>query len=195
MQDQSLEAARWLNRPAVTSLAADRLSVVTDARTDFWRDTHYGFIRDTGHALLVEQPGSFTAELRVEGAYEHLYDQAGLMVRIDERRWVKTGVELTDGKLSLSTVVTDHRSDWSIAPLDGDLTDVRLRVTVQAGSLRVQASLDGVTWPLLRLAPFPASDRYDVGPMAATPERAGLRATFSGFRCGPPSAKALHDLS
>lgn len=195
MQNQSFEAASWLNRPGTSSVAADRLTVVTDPNTDFWRDTYYGYARDTGHALLVEQPGRFTAELRVEARYQRLYDQAGLMVRIDDRRWLKTGVELTDGKLYLSTVVTDARSDWSVTAMDGDLTDVRLRVTIDAGSVRVQASTDGATWPLLRLAPFPQSDRYGVGPMAATPEGAGLRVVFSGFRCGPASTKDLHDLS
>lgn len=195
MQAMALDKASWLNRPAAATLVGGELTVVTDAKTDFWRDTHYGFVRDTGHALLVEQPPSFTAELRVRGDYEALYDQAGLMVRIDDRRWVKTGVELTDGRLVLSTVVTDGRSDWSVAGVAGDLRDVRLRVTVDRGSLRVQASLDGVTWPLLRLAPVPPADRYQVGPMAAAPERAGFRAVFSGFRCGPASTKDLHDLS
>src|ERR1043166_99071 len=37
--------------------------------------------------------GDFTAELRVAARYEALYDQAGLMVRIDEANWVKAGVE------------------------------------------------------------------------------------------------------
>lgn len=195
MQTVSFESGAWLNRPSTTTVGPDELVMVTDAKTDFWRDTFYGFTRDTGHALLFEQGESFTAELRIRGRYEHLYDQAGLMVRIDERRWVKAGVEFTDGRTHLSTVVTDGRSDWSVAGLDGDLSDVRLRVTVAGASLRVQASTDTATWPLLRLAPFPGADRYQVGPMAATPERAGFRVAFSEFRCGPASTTPLHDLS
>ena len=195
MQTMALDVAKWLNRPATWSVEAGALTVVTDAKTDFWRETYYGYARDTGHALLVEQPSSFTAEIRVQGDYETLYDQAGLMVRIDDRRWVKTGVELTDGKLVLSTVVTDGRSDWSVTDFAGDLRDIRLRATVDRASLRVQASVDGVRWPLLRLAPLPPADRYQVGPMAATPERAGFKALFSEFRCGPASRKDLHDLS
>ena len=127
--------------------------------------------------------------------YEELYDQAGLMVRIDEQRWIKFGTELTDGVIFLSTVVTNGRSDWSVSSLAGNMSNLRLRVTVDRGYVRVQASTDDQTWPLLRLAPFPASERYRVGPVAATPERAGFRAIFTEFRCGPPTTKDLHDLT
>ncbi|WP_088348775.1 MULTISPECIES: DUF1349 domain-containing protein [Rhodomicrobium] len=195
MERVSLDGGTWLNRPSSASFADGVLTVATDAKTDFWRDTYYGFTRDSGHCLQFAQGSGFTAEIRVRGQYETLYDQAGLMVRLDERRWVKTGCELTDGRLFLSTVVTDGRSDWSVTDLAGDLSDIRLRVTVAGGSIRVQASLDGVFWPLLRLAPFPAADAYRVGPMAASPERAGFIAAFSDFRCGPPTTNALHDLT
>ena len=188
-------SGHWLNRPQVAQVEPDLLTFATDAKTDFWRDTYYGFTRDSGHALLFERSGGFTAEIRVRGSYEELYDQAGLMVRIDEQRWMKFGTELTDGAIFLSTVVTDGRSDWSVSSLAGDMSDVRLRLTVDRGYLRVQASVDGQSWPLLRLAPFPVSEQYWIGPMAATPERAGFRVSFSDFRCGLPTTKDLHDLT
>ena len=40
----------------------------------------------------------------------------GLMVRIDERRWLKAGVEFSDGQPMLSTVLTDEKSDWATMP-------------------------------------------------------------------------------
>ena len=111
--------------------------------------------------------------MRVTGKFESLYDQAGLMIRIDETRWVKTGVELTDGELFLSTVVTNGNSDWSVAKPFSELDDFYLRVTVKDGAMRIQASRTGTHWPLVRLAPFPVSERYLVGPWRARPsERA-----------------------
>lgn len=41
--------------------------------------------------------GDFTAELRNRGECRARCDQAGTMVRIDERHWVKAGIEFTDG--------------------------------------------------------------------------------------------------
>jgi uncharacterized protein len=189
------ENGNWLNEPSEWSRTSAELQVVTDQSTDFWRKTHYGFTRDKGHFLGFETKGDFTAELRVRARYEALYDQAGLMVRLDETRWVKAGVELSDGRGMLSSVLTDGISDWSIGVFDGNPAEFWLRATVSAGVLRLQASADGTTWPLMRLASFPQAATYRVGPMCCTPERAGLRVAFSDFRIGPPLHKDLHDLS
>jgi regulation of enolase protein 1 (concanavalin A-like superfamily) len=76
-----------------------------------------------------------------------------------------------------------------------DLEDFQIRVTVNNGALRIQASRDGKFWPLLRLAPFPVASRYQVGPTACTPERSGLTVNFSEFSIGPAITTDLHDLS
>ena len=41
--------------------------------------------------------GDFSAEVLVNGYYEELYDQAGLMLRVDALNWIKAGIEFTDG--------------------------------------------------------------------------------------------------
>lgn len=186
----------WLNPPASQDLQAASVTVVTDAKTDFWRETHYGFVRDTGHFLAFEAGQAFTAEVRVRAGYQALYDQAGLMIRSGSDLWVKCGVEYTDGRAALSTVLTRNQSDWSVTEASHDLRDVRIRATLKDGALRIQASVDGSTWPMLRLAPFdPGSNPVFVGPMCCTPERAGLRVDFTELRIGPPREAGLHDLS
>lgn len=185
----------WLNEPPSHRLDGGTLHVATGENTDFWRITSYGFIRDNGHCYGRSVAGDFTAQVRVRGRFAELYDQAGLMVRIDERRWLKAGVEYSDGQPMLSTVLTDERSDWATMPAPPLPDGFWLRVTVDQGAVRVQYSADGVTWPLLRLAPFPAAERYLVGPMCCTPQRAGLEVAFSDFTVGPPLGKDLHDLT
>jgi len=168
---------------------------VTDQATDFWCSTYYGFTRDTGHFFGREVRGDFTAQLRVRGRYDALYDQAGIMVRLDGAHWIKAGIEMSDGQALLGSVLTLGASDWATGPYAGNPDDFWIRVTVQEGALRLQASADGQRWPLSRLAPFPVAASYAVGPMCCTPERAGLAVRFSAFQVGPPLNKALHDLS
>ncbi len=73
----------WLNEPPEWRAEEGRLSVTTGLRTDFWRRTHYGFIRDNGHFYYQAIDRDFTAKVRIGGEYQALYDQAGLMIRID----------------------------------------------------------------------------------------------------------------
>jgi regulation of enolase protein 1 (concanavalin A-like superfamily) len=185
----------WLNKPASWRADRDSLTVVTEASTDFWRETHYGFTRDSGHFLGCRVEGAFTATLRIRAKYETLYDQAGIMLRVDAAHWIKAGIELSDGEALLSSVLTLGQSDWATGLCRGDPSDLWLRLTVRAGVLRLQSSQDGRRWPLLRLCPFPESGSYLVGPMCCTPERAGLEVVFSDFKVGPATERGLHDLS
>ncbi|MBF8774057.1 DUF1349 domain-containing protein [Pseudomonas fulva] len=189
------EQFSWLNEPESWSVENDVLDVVTDKDTDFWRKTFYGFERDSGHFFGALTGASFTAQVKVSGDFEELYDQAGLMVRVDALKWAKISVEINDGVLHLSTVVNNEVSDWSTSVFLGQHQAVWLRATVESGSLRVQASYDGLKWPLIRLAPFPNSESYLVGPMACSPKRGGLKVRFSDLTISPANGKELHDLS
>lgn len=190
-----LEKCQWLNEPERWTLSPECLTVTTDANTDFWQQTQYGFERDSGHFFGMRTDGDFTAQVRLRGNYSDLYDQAGLMVRIDAKHWIKAGVEVSDERLLLCSVLTNPQSDWATGPYDGDEAGFWLRVTVSGAVVRIQYSLDGLRWPLLRLAPFPAADSYLVGPVCCTPERSGLEVAFSEFSVTAPLQKALHDLS
>jgi len=191
----SIRLGRWLNEPATWSLDDNQLHVVTDKATDFWRETHYGFIRHNGHFFFLESTGDFTAQVHVRARFETLYDQAGLMIRLDGETWLKAGIEYNDGAPMLGSVLTVGKSDWATGPFNGDPADFHLRVTVADDVLRLQYSTEGVHWPLVRLAPFPKAASYQVGPMCCTPERAGLHVSFSDFSLAAPNGKALHDLS
>lgn len=104
---------QWLNAPQHWRHDGDEINVTVEAGTDFWRKTHYGFTRDNGHVYYATVAGDFTVEVKVRGAYRDLYDQAGLMVRIDDAHWIKTGIEFVHDVQYVSAVVTNDFSDWS----------------------------------------------------------------------------------
>ncbi|MBB3975193.1 hypothetical protein GGQ64_000369 [Rhizobium azooxidifex] len=184
----------WLNEPKEWSGDAQHLALRTDAGTDFWRKTFYGFERDSGHAYLAPVQGDFTASATVSGRYEALYDQAGLMLRLDAANWIKCGIEFTDGLMHFSVVVTRGVSDWSVIPLHGVSPDdpLSVRLTRHDDAVRVQFRFGESPWQMARLCPFSAGDAF-VGVTACSPEREGFEAVFSGLVVGPPIARALHD--
>ena len=182
----------WLNPPADFRLEDDGLWLRTRERTDFWRHTHYGFVHDDGHFLGVPAPEAFTAIATFEGRYETLYDQAGLMLRIDGANWVKLGIEHSDGITNFSIGVTRGNSDWSVVgqPLISGPQSVRL--TRMDGAIIAHFRRPDGGWQLMRVADFPDGAAM-LGPMACSPQRAGFEAIFSGFEIAPPIAHPLHD--
>lgn len=189
-----LAGGAWLNPPPDWSLEGGELRAVTGPKTDFWRATRYGFIRDNGHFYGCPTEPRFTATLRVRADYRELYDQAGIMVRVDAETWVKAGIEHTDGQAMLSSVLTAGRSDWAVAPWWGEPADLRLRASVADGVLRLQAAAATGGWTTIRLAPFPAVAAYQVGPMCCTPQREGLAVRFSDFSLTAEASTDPHDL-
>ncbi len=185
-----------MNPPHSVSERDGGLHVVTHDRTDFWRATFYGFTRDDGHFLYRTVAGDFTAEVVFEGRYETLYDQAGLMIRIDEKNWVKTGIEYTDGVTHLSAVATRDFSDWSVMPLPwAKDRPLALRLTRHAEAVRIQFKDEdeGDRWQMLRLAYLPPTPSVQIGVMCCSPQRQGFEAMFHTFNVGPAIDRALHD--
>jgi uncharacterized protein len=176
----------WLNEPPAWEARGETLIVTAGPQTDFWRTTHYGFVRDTGHCWFRPWDGDFVASVRVTGAYRDQYDQAGLMVRLDERVWLKCGVEFVDGLQHASAVVTRDHSDWSVAPLTTIPRSLWLRVSRTGPDVEVRYSVDGEHDELLRLSRLTDARRLLVGPMCAAPDGAGFEVTFEGFTVGPP---------
>lgn len=182
---------QWLNKPPDWQAGNERLRVITGANTDFWRITHYGFIRDNGHFYYDKRAGDFTVQVKIEAQYEALYDQAGIMIRLDSTNWIKAGVEYTDGSPHFSVVVTRDFSDWSVLPTDSG-GPVWLRLTRQGSAIRIQYSVDGIAFPMLRLAYFPESNDTLVGLMCCSPERGGFNVEFTEFKIGDPIATGPH---
>jgi hypothetical protein len=171
----------WYNEPAVWTAKGDAIIVTADPGTDFWRKTHYGFIRDNGHFCYQELARDFRCEVKVSGAYAALYDQAGLMVRVDAERWIKCGIEFVDGVQYVSAVVTRDFSDWSVVALPGSPASLWLRVVRTGPAVEISYSLDGSSFTMLRLAYLAEVEQMQVGPMCAAPQGPGFPVTFEGF--------------
>ncbi|MBW4502178.1 MAG: DUF1349 domain-containing protein [Scytonema hyalinum WJT4-NPBG1] len=168
----------WYNEPPVWNVQADTIHITSGAKTDFWRETHYGFIRDNGHFFYEQVQGDFVVEVKVSGEYQELYDQAGLMVRLNESHWLKCGIEFVDGVQQVSAVVTRDYSDWSVIPMPENPDAIWVRVTRRGSAVEVQYSLDGNDYTMLRLAYLTPVETVNVGVMCASPQGNGFPMKF-----------------
>ncbi|MET3925062.1 DUF1349 domain-containing protein [Devosia sp. 2618] len=186
---------RWINEPLHWTENGEGLAVRTALETDFWNNTFYDFLHDNGHFYHDEVSGDFTMSVTFKADYTALYDQAGLMVRVDGKNWIKAGIEYTDGELHFSTVVTrDDQSDWSMLSLPNAFRDgLNIRVTRHGTALRVQLQAETGQWRMARLAYLAMPQVVQAGMMCCSPTRAGLDVQFNNFRIGEPIEKRLHD--
>jgi uncharacterized protein len=173
---------RWLNEPREWNAKDDAIKVTSIEDTDFWRKTHYGFIRDSGHFYYQQVTGDFIAKVKVSGQYRDLYDQAGLMVRLDETYWLKCGIELVEGVQQVSAVVTRDYSDWSIVPMPHNPTAIWMQLTRQGSAIEVHYSLDGNKYTMLRMTYLTPVETLNVGLMCASPQGKGFLTTFEQFK-------------
>ena len=171
----------WYNEPATWSGNAKQLRMTAGPGTDFWRITHYDFIRDSGPFYFTAISGNFEASVKVSGEYRELYHQAGLMIRIDEENWIKTGIEYVDGVQQVSAVVTRLVSDWSVAPRNDNPASVWLKLLRKGDHVQISYSFDNADFLLLRLAYFPPVAGVQVGLFAAAPGEQSFQVVFEDF--------------
>ena len=183
---------QWLNEPLKWSEEGGIIQVTASQNTDFWRKTHYGFIRDNGHFFFETVTGDFIASAKISGKYEDLYDQAGLMIRLNKENWLKCGIELVKGIQCASTVVTRDYSDWSMVAISNNPDAVWLRVIRQDEAIKIYYSLDNAEYKLMRIAYLTANEELAVGMMCAAPEGNGFVTVFEQFKIQPClSAEAI----
>lgn len=108
--------------------------------------------------------GWFHSECRVKANSGLSTIGPGLMVRIDENRWVKSGplsLQIANG-FSAQSSPMENPTGQCPSPFK-ELEDFYIRITLKEGTMRIQASSNGSIWPLLRLAPFPKVSIISLG--------------------------------
>ena len=202
MMPNPLADADWLNRPAVCTSSDDEVTITTEPGTDFWQRTFYGFRASNAPAALLEVTGNVTFSVRVRADYQQRYDQAGVVVWLDEENWFKASVEHEDANGGrLGSVLTNHgQSDWATRDVPA-LTQVWLRLSRRGPDFRLEART-GSDWEQLRIFHVAALGATDptwghlpatavpaapvrLGVYACSPEDSTFTATFDEIDLRP----------
>lgn len=178
--------------------------ITPTAGIDYWSRTFYSpmVVKHDAQTLLTpiaaDLEATFTTAFTL--APRAQFDQAGIMVLVDDETWVKAGIEYTDGVPRLSCVVTNEGfSDWSTQlwtdwDADGRTTSIRVRVSkllpghAQGPALVFEAApwVEGATadtpaeWVQVRIASLRSGEKpWRMGLFAISPiEAAGCTARF-----------------
>ena len=181
----------WYHPPKIWHIQNSMLVIKSDAKTDYWQRTHYGFRADNGHFLYAEVSEDMILTTKVRFEPAHQYDQAGLMVRVSPECWIKTSVEYEpDEPNKLGVVVTNHGySDWSTQNISDECRELMLRIRREGNDYLVEYSLtedenpekNTPCWTQIRLTHLHGDDGerpIQCGLYACSPIDAGYSAAF-----------------
>jgi len=173
----------WYNEPDSWSQESEHLTIQVTPKTDYWRQTHYGFTVDDGPFYFQNIGGEFEMTVTIQGEYKSRFDQMGLMLRIDQTNWIKFGVEYLENHINISAVVTRDKSDWSMIKLQNIPSEVELKMIRRIDAVELLYRINSQSeYSLMRLAYFPEINPVKVGMMAASPDGEGFKAVFNNFK-------------
>lgn len=179
---QTLEKMQWFNEPEKWTVENQILSMFVTPKSDYWRISHYGFTVDDAPFYYALYGGEFEVKVKITGDYKNRFDQAGLMLRIDEQNYIKAGIEFVDGVYNLSTVVTHKTSDWSVIALEKPVPFIWIKAVRRLDAVEVFYSFDDKTYTMMRNAWMQDNTPMMVGVMGACPDGDGFNVKFENFK-------------
>lgn len=189
-----LQYATWLNPPQNCEITAEAITLRTEPRTDFWQRTFYGFAAANAPAALVRIDANVTFTVRVSADYRQRYDQAGVLLWLDEQNWFKASIEYenADGGRLGSVLTTAGQSDWATRDI-GPVEHIWFRLSRRGPDFLLEAKTQqweqlrvfhvaalGATdpaWGRLPAADVPAAS-VGLGVYACSPEQSSFTARF-----------------
>jgi hypothetical protein len=101
-----------------------------------------------------------------------MYDQCGLMVRLDSQNWIKVSTEYENEQVSrLGSVVTNlGYSDWATQDIQSSHREMWYRISKRGSDFLLESSFDGLDWHQLRITHLhKAAEAYEIGVYACSP--------------------------
>lgn len=173
----------WIRAPKQFEIGENRISIVTEPRTDLWQRTYYGFRNDNAPVLQMrtkEKYFSFT--VRTEFASKHRFDQCGVVMYLNSDNWLKASIEYENDRFQrLGSVVTNHGySDWATTDIDASIKSMWYRFSRRESDYCIECSEDGVNFKQMRICHvFEGAEEIRFGLYACSPEESSFEAVFT----------------
>ena len=184
----------WLVEPVAWQvLPPDGLSITAGPGTDLFVAPDGSGATRSAAMLVTQVRGEFLFSARVSAEHRARFDAGVLLLWIDERTSAKLCVELApSGRPMIVSVVTRGVSDDANA-FEVDGSEAWLRICRMGTAFALHASLDGVSWQLVRHSALPAGESVGVGFLSQSPTGSGVVATFRDIRLAPGSIADIRD--
>ena len=186
MHFEALENFEWLNDPENVRFENDAMIIYAKGGTDFWQSIHRGFHKDSGHFFYIRQADDFILTLKWRFAELKKFSQCGLMLRVDERNWLKTSImnEMPEDNMLASSLTIAGHSDWAGLRIADNIHEIWFRLQRVGDDYILFYSLDGQIYEKIRTAYLKGLEEVKVGAYIASPNEADFSAELQYIKLG-----------
>ena len=176
----------WTREPGNAVIKDDGVEMITEAGTDLWQRTYYGFQNDNAPVLQVRTDEKFFSfAVRTVFESKRRFDQCGICMYLDSENWLKASVEYENGEYQrLGSVVTNHGySDWATTDIPADVKEMWYRLSRRESDYCVECSADGIHYKQMRSCHmWEGAGEITFGIYACSPEQSSFKAVFGDMR-------------
>lgn len=176
----------WIREPKNVVIEDDRVEIITDAGTDLWQRTYYGFQNDNAPVLQVrssEKYFSFVVKTQFES--KQRFDQCGVVLYLDSENWLKASIEYENEEYQrLGSVVTNRGySDWATTDISASVKEMWYRLSRRESDYCIECSMDGVHFKQMRICHlWEGAGEITFGIYACSPEQSSFKAVFTDMQ-------------
>ncbi|MBD7970078.1 DUF1349 domain-containing protein [Paenibacillus gallinarum] len=176
----------WIHEPKEYAINNNEIMIRTDAGTDFWQKTYYGFQNDNAPALLMKTNEKyFSFSVKTEFDSKHRFDQCGVIIYQNSDNWIKASIEYENEEYQrLGSVVTNlGYSDWATTDITATQKFMYYRISRRESDYCIENSYDGIHYKQMRIAHlFEGADDIQIGIYACSPEESSFKAIFTEMK-------------
>ena len=175
----------WTRFPASSSVAENKIEIITAPHTDLWQRTYYHFRNDNAPVLQMKTKEKFFSfVVKTEFDSKHRFDQCGIVLYLNSDNWLKASIEYENEEFQhLGSVVTNRGfSDWATTEIPGTVRSMWYRLSRREDDFRIECSDDGICFRQMRVCHmFEATEEIAFGIYACSPEDSSFKATFTNL--------------
>lgn len=176
----------WVHEPDEYTIRDGEIVIKTEAGTDFWQRTYYGFQNNNAPALLMKTNEKYFSFLvKTEFDSKQRFDQCGVIIYQNSDNWIKASIEYENEEYQrLGSVVTNlGYSDWATTDIAATNKFMYYRLSRRDSDYCIENSYDGIHYKQMRIAHlFEGADNIQIGIYACSPEESSFKAIFTEMK-------------
>lgn len=176
----------WIREPKNAVIEDDRVEIITDAGTDLWQRTYYGFQNDNAPVLQVRSSDKyFSFVVKTQFESKQRFDQCGVVLYLDSENWLKASVEYENEEYQrLGSVVTNRGySDWATTDISASVKEMWYRLSRRESDYCIECSIDGIHFKQMRICHlWEGVGEIAFGIYACSPEQSSFKAVFTDMQ-------------